>query len=402
MVLNDPRGDYSFFADKCNRMENGRITTNAEPLEYGHSTDKDFVTMTCREQFETGFLGFVTRIRDRRYFVVDEERQSVISFAYYDHNGKIRKIEMPNGKTFAIPPYFSTPRTLECCESFKVENDQLQFIEVTLTEIPYGNRPAWDTEKDPWLRETISTKTDGSRQAGGGMSHEKLASFADKFLAALLSRNSRREGVNGSIKYTENGQRLNIGDGLWGTASEIGEHKVVLADPETGSVGLLVSIKEYNIDSFLTARLKVRNGEIAEIEALVMRHEYNDARMGTMTLMGPRLEGTYKPGSCTDLPGIFGELSPGERIDAKAMISIVKEKSGNIREQHTLVTDAEYGLLLEMTFSDVPNTNTGTADPASTGAYSIMRSQLHKIRGRNIVKTKSIIMAVPYQMRRGW
>jgi hypothetical protein len=84
------------------------------------------------------------------------------------------------------------------------------------------------------------------------------------------------------------------------------------------------------------------------------------------------------------------------------MMSIVQEKRGNIREQHTLVTDTEYGLLLEVTFSDVPNSNKGPVDPALTGPYSIMRSQLHKIKGRKIVKTKSMMMAVPYKMSRGW
>ncbi len=403
MVRNDPKGDYSFFADNCNRMENGRITTNAEPLEYGHSTDRDFVTMTCREQFETGFLGFVTRIRDRRFFVIDEERQSVISFAYYDHDGTIRKIEMGNGKTFAIPPYFSTPRTLECCESFKVENDQIQFIEVTLTEFPYGTRPIWNTEKDQWLRISSSMNTNKYKKADGSMSREQLISFVDRFLAALVSRDLKPKGIADSVKYTENGQQLNVGDGLWGTASEIGEYKVVLADPETGSVGFFGCIKEYDINSFLTARLKTRNGEITEIEALVMREEYKDARLGTLTLFAPRLEGMYKPENCIDLPGIFGQaLPPDERTDAKAMMSIVQEKRGNIRDQYTFIADVEYGLLLEMTFSDAPNPNTLPVDPAGSGPYSIMGSQLHKIRGHSIVKTKSMAMPVPYQMRRGW
>ncbi len=403
MVRNDPKGDYSFFADSCNRMENGRITSNAEPLEYGHSTDRDFVTMTCREQFETGFLGFVTRIRDRRFFVIDEERQSVISFAYYDHDGTVRKIDMPNGKTFPIPPYFSTPRTLEVCEAFRVENDQIQFIEVTLTELPYGTRPAWDTEKDNWLRKSASVNTDDSAKADSTMSRGQLTAFIDRFLEALLSRDLRPKGIAESVKYTENGQQLNIGDGLWGTVSGIGEYKVVLAEPETGSVGFMGCIKEYNVDAFLTARLKVRNDEIVEIEALVMRHEYDDARMGTLTLMGPRLEGLFKPGSCNDLPGIFGQpLPPEERTDAKTMMSIVQGKHGNIREQHILMTDVEYGLLLEMTFSDVPNPNTGPVDPALSGPYSVMGVQLHKIRGRTIVKTKSMMMPVLYKMKRGW
>jgi hypothetical protein len=403
MVRNDPKGDYSFFADSCNRMENGRITSNQEPIEYGHSTDKEFITLTCREQFETGFLGFVTRIRDRRFFVVDEERQAVISFAFFDHDGTIRKIEMSNNKTFVIPPFFSTPRTLQVCESFKVENEQLQFIEVTMTEFPYGTRPVWDTEKDKWLRPAVSVNTAGSPKADGSMSREKLVSVVDRFLAALLSRESRPEGIAGSVRYTENGQPLNIGDGLWGTVSEIGECKVVLADQETGSVGFFGCIKEYNVDSFLTARLKVRNDEIVEIEALVMRDEFMDARGGTLSMFGPRLEGLYKRDNYADLPGIFGDaVPPGERIDAQTMASIVREKDGSMRERHTLVTDAQYGLLLEMTFSDVPNPDTGPVDPACSGSYSIMHSLLHKIRGGNIVKTKSVIMAIPYKMGRGW
>ncbi len=359
--------------------------------------------MTCREQFETGFLGFVTRIRDRRFFVVDEERQAVISFAYYDHDGTVRKIGMPNNKSFGIPPYFSTPRTLECCESFKIDNDQIQFIEVTLTEFPYGTRPAWDTEKDPWLRDSGPVSAGVSAKAGGAMGRHQLTSFVDRFLVALLSRDLRPEGIADSVKYTENGQQLNIGDGLWGTASGIGEYKVVLADPETGSVGFFGCIKEYDINSLLAARLNVRNGVITEIEALVIREEFINARLGTLTLSGPRLEGMYKPESCTDLPGIFGEtLPPGERIDAKTMMSIVQEKRGNVREHHTLITDVECGLLLEMTFSDVPNPNSGPVDPALSGPYSIIRLQLHKIRGGNIIKTKSIIMPVPYKMKRGW
>lgn len=403
MVRNDPKGDYSFFADSCNRMENGRVTSNAEPLEYGHSTDRDFVTMTCREQFETGFLGFVTRIRDRRFFVIDEERQSLISFAYFDHDGTIRKIEMPEEKTFVIPPYFSTPRTLQVCESFKVENEQLQFIEVTLTELPYGTRPAWDTEKDQWLRKPGLVKADKPQKKAAPVSRGQLVAFADRFLAALVSRDLKPEGIADSVRYTENGQQLNIGDGLWGTASEIGEHKVFLADPDTGSVGFLGCIKEYDVESFLIARLKVRDNEITEIEALVMRNEFNDARLGTLTLFGPRLEGLYERKSCTDLPGIFGQtLPPEERIDAKTMISLVREKSGSVRERHTLLTDVECGLLLEMTFTDVPNPNSGPAAPALSGPYSIMHSQLHKFKGRSIVKTKSLFMPVLYKMKRGW
>ncbi len=402
MVRNDPKGDYSFFADTCNRMENGLVTTNNVPNAYGHSSDKDFVTMTCRQQFETGFLGFVTRIRDRRFFVVDEERQAVISFAYYDHDGTVRNIDMPNGKTFPIPPYFSTPRTLEVCESFKVDNDQLQFIEVTLTELPYGTRPVWDTEKDPWLGKANPIKADKS-PADTSMTREQLTSFVDRFLAALLSRDPKPKGIARSVRYTENGQQLSIGDGLWKTVSEIRDQRVILADPETGSAGFVGCIKEYDVEGLLAARLKVRNDEIVEIEALVMRHEYSNERLGTYTLFAPKLEGMFEPGVCADITGLAGQvLPPDARIEAKKMMPIVKDKRGSFREQHILITDVEYGSILEMMFADVPNPNSGPVDPSLSGPYSILRLQLHTISKRNMVETKSIVMPVPYKMNRGW
>jgi hypothetical protein len=112
MQRNDPHGDYSFFHKDCNRIEHGRQTTNMPPSNYGHSDIANFVTLGCEAQFQTGFLGFVTRIRGRRYAVVDEERQAVLAFAFFDHDGSIRSIPLSSGQTFRVPPYFSTPRTL--------------------------------------------------------------------------------------------------------------------------------------------------------------------------------------------------------------------------------------------------------------------------------------------------
>ena len=138
MQRNDPNGDYTFFHKDCNRIEHGRQTTNMPRSNYGHSDNSDFVTLGCEAQFQTGFLGFVTRIRDRRYAVIDEERQTVLAFGGFDHNGTIRSIPLSAGKTFHVPPYFSSPRTLTIAEGFKIADRKLRLIEATLTESPYG------------------------------------------------------------------------------------------------------------------------------------------------------------------------------------------------------------------------------------------------------------------------
>ena len=91
MQKNDGKGDYPF-ADDCNRLENGGQTTNA-PTPAGQTrpdpkTASNYSSQwSCMEQFKSGLLHFVSRIRDRRYVAVDEERGIVFAFGFFDHEG---------------------------------------------------------------------------------------------------------------------------------------------------------------------------------------------------------------------------------------------------------------------------------------------------------------------------
>ena len=78
MQRNDGKGDYPFHA-RCDRIENGGRSTNA-PTPAGQTRPDPKTAAgysgqwSCREQFEWGLLYFVSRIRDRRYVAVDQER----------------------------------------------------------------------------------------------------------------------------------------------------------------------------------------------------------------------------------------------------------------------------------------------------------------------------------------
>lgn len=138
---NDGKGDYSFFDRECNRYDHGLQTTNVKtPATYGHSDDTTFMSLAAEDQWKTGFLAFVTEIRDRRYVVVDEERQAVLAFAMFDHNGTVRSINLTSGSVFVLSPYFDVPRTLQIIEGFRIRDGKLFRIEATMTEVPYGSR----------------------------------------------------------------------------------------------------------------------------------------------------------------------------------------------------------------------------------------------------------------------
>jgi hypothetical protein len=149
MVRNDGRADYTFFHPECDRLEHALKTTNVKSKEaYGHSTDTDFAAMDCRSQFGMGFLGFVTQIRHRRFFVIDEERQTLLTMVYLDHNGTVRELPLSTGNTFVVPPYFNVPRGLQVIEGFKLKDGMIFRIEMTLIETPYGNPPQWADAAD--------------------------------------------------------------------------------------------------------------------------------------------------------------------------------------------------------------------------------------------------------------
>ena len=148
MQRNDGRGDYPFTAD-CNRFENGMQSTNA-PVPPGQAP-ADPATATsysaqwsCLEQFESGLIFFVNRIRDRRFVAVDPERGLVFSFVFFDHSGgEYRHGATPDGREVVAGPV--QPWTWGIAELFKIENGLIRRIEAILERVPYGMNSGWSS-----------------------------------------------------------------------------------------------------------------------------------------------------------------------------------------------------------------------------------------------------------------
>lgn len=309
MQRNDPKGDYSFFHKDCNRFEHARQTTNMPPSNYGHSDNPNFVTLGCEDQFKTGFLGFVTKIRGRRFAVVDEERQAVLAFGFFDHNGTVRDIPLSTGENFHVPPYFSTPRTLIIAEGFKIQEGKIRLIEALLTESTYGMRSAFD----PPLR---------TGPVPASCDRKCLNSLVDRVLAAMMAHDPSRAPLSAGVRYTENGQELALDDGLWGTLTKRGDYSLYLADEKGGQVGFLGSTIETDVPGMLTLRLKVEKGLVSEIEAISVRQEkpLNGKLIGTQTMMAPPwmtdfdFNGFSRPDSLIIEPLAAGENTPANQM----------------------------------------------------------------------------------------
>ena len=136
---NDGKGYYPF-TDDCDRLENGTYTTNRPGVI--RMGDVDIGGMGCKAQFATGLYGVVTEVHDRRFAVIDEERQAVMAFAVFDHCGCKPELTMPDGKVVKIAG-FNRPSSILLAEAFSIEGDLIQQVEAVGTSVPYHSDPGW-------------------------------------------------------------------------------------------------------------------------------------------------------------------------------------------------------------------------------------------------------------------
>ena len=139
-----------------------------------------------------------------------------------------------------------------------------------------------------------------------------LEDLVNQYLAALVARDPKRLPVSADVRYTENDQRTELGDGFWKTAEGLGNYKHYFADPEAGQVAFMGSMREAGAALLLSLRLRVELGRITEIESVVYR-QGGGGPSGIADLDKPG----YKPEEMW-----FKSIPPAERLSRPEMISI--------------------------------------------------------------------------------
>jgi hypothetical protein len=105
---------------------------------------------------------------------------------------------------------------------------------------------------------------------GGECTRGKLRATLDATYTALAAHDSSSLPLAATVKYTENGEVVQVGQGLWQTAGELVFARSAL-DTGTCSTVSESTIKEANANIILGLRLKLENDQITEIEAIIVR-----------------------------------------------------------------------------------------------------------------------------------
>ena len=128
---------FTQFYDDCDRWENGLLTTHNPDLE----KTIPVANLGCAQQFKLGNYRYDDRVRDRRFFLVDEERGLAMAAGFIDHAGRLENFTLTDGTPIKSP--MRTPSTLCLLELFKMRGGKIQKIEAVFIGVPYNMPSPW-------------------------------------------------------------------------------------------------------------------------------------------------------------------------------------------------------------------------------------------------------------------
>ncbi|MBA3028832.1 MAG: hypothetical protein FP816_08475 [Desulfobacteraceae bacterium] len=120
------------FHPESNRTANGQQTTNSGP-----------VPLSCLGQFEKKIFAYITKVRNRRYLIVDEEKGLVFGIFMMDVPGKKEHFDLFPIPMDKLPVHMVTPHTIYLAELFKIVGGQIREIEALMFNTTLGANSGW-------------------------------------------------------------------------------------------------------------------------------------------------------------------------------------------------------------------------------------------------------------------
>jgi hypothetical protein len=284
----------------------------------------------------------------------------------------------------------------------------------------------------------------------------RLHDLLDGYFAALRSGDPGRLPLAADARFTENGQELAIGTGLWATATSTADDRaVIVADAAAGQVagwGMITEGgPEGGNEALLGVRLRTAGKAIREVETLVIRRapfgrgtfpeglyrpspvmsdpvdpERLRTRDGLIAAANGYLDGVSRDDAdlipaaddCLRIEnGLQTVLNPdgagfppdlsfveGLRLGVRDQIrTLAFRYIEDIRDRDFLIADVDRGLVLVRCFFDHPGQLRDTDfDSPILAPNSMMIWELFKVSGGLIRRIEAIGAAFPYGMRANW
>lgn len=139
--------------------------------------------------------------------------------------------------------------------------------------------PAHDNARtDAAPEQSDATPASGPTDAGSSSStgsatakckRDSLQATIDQYFKALAAHEPGMVSMTASVKYTENGKMVDVGQGIWKTAGEL-KFKRSVIDTETCNTVTESVLGDDGTDRVMGLRLRSDAGKISEIEAIII------------------------------------------------------------------------------------------------------------------------------------
>ncbi len=280
-----------------------------------------------------------------------------------------------------------------------------------------------------------------------------LQGFVDRFLDALVAHDPDKVELAADVRYTENGQDMRVGDGLWNTVSDNTSYRLYMADPQAGEAAIFGVIKENGDQDILALRLKVVDMQVHEAEAIVVRSGGNLFDPGK--LVTPRaaflqdIPADQRPsrtgmkhvanlyfdalqsndGSKVPFTGTCNRIENGRQMTNNPALTPVPAPQFNIRAMNChdnmnsrmwayisrieprrfVIADTERGIVLAIaTFQhdgvphpvDVPGV--GAVERGIGKPFTLLAAEVFKISDGKIDQIEAVGASLPYGSGTGW
>jgi len=304
----------------------------------------------------------------------------------------------------------------------------------------------------------LMTATPLAAQSSDRCDRACLEQLLDRYVDALVAHDPSSVPAAHTVTFTENGQRLELGDGLWHTVTGKGGYTLPIADIEAGQAVLMGTIREAGVPTVFVLRLKVVARTITEIETIVIRNQMAAesldrigrprqtllaavpaperasrgelVRIANMYFSGIERndgKGDYpihetcarlENGSVTagDPAAVPGYVAPATAARAPRSSCLQQFQSGvfyyvtRIRDRRFVAVDPERGLAFAFAFFDNASgdARNGTladgrhvvSGPSVPWTWQI--AEVFKIERGKIGPVESVLHQVPYGMGSGW
>lgn len=113
----------------------------------------------------------------------------------------------------------------------------------------------------------VSTLAAQTSRIPADCSRACLETLVNQYLDAVVAHDPKRLPLAADVRYSENEQLMDVGDGFWKTATARGSYNHYVADPVTGQAGWMGTMKEKVGTLLMALRLRVQGGRLIEIES---------------------------------------------------------------------------------------------------------------------------------------